>query len=72
MGDLEIDTRLRRVTRAGLEIALTPREYTLLEALAGREGQVLTREVILERVWLDEESLSNTVDVYVGLLRRKN
>ena len=71
VGDLEIDTRLRRVTRAGTEIALTPREYTLLEALAGREGQVLTREVILERVWLDEESLSNTVDVYVGLLRRK-
>ena len=71
VGDLEIDTRLRRVTRAGLEITLTPREYTLLEALAGREGQVLTREVILERVWLDEESLSNTVDVYVGLLRRK-
>ena len=71
VGDLEIDTRLRRVTRAGAEIMLTPREYTLLEALAGREGQVLTREVILERVWLDEESLSNTVDVYVGLLRRK-
>ena len=71
VGDLEIDTRLRRVTRSGQEIALTPREYTLLEALAGREGQVLTREVILERVWLDEESLSNTVDVYVGLLRRK-
>ena len=71
VADLEIDTRLRRVVRAGQEIALTPREYTLLEALAGREGQVLTREVILERVWLDEESLSNTVDVYVGLLRRK-
>ncbi len=71
VGDLVIDTRLRRVTRAGTEITLTPREYTLLEALAGREGQVLTREVILERVWLDEESLSNTVDVYVGLLRRK-
>ncbi|MGI4787559.1 MAG: response regulator transcription factor [Janthinobacterium lividum] len=71
VGDLEIDTRLRRVTRARSEITLTPREYTLLEALAGREGQVLTREVILERIWLDEESLSNTVDVYVGLLRRK-
>lgn len=71
VGDLVIDTRLRRITRAEQEITLTPREYTLLEALAGREGQVLTREVILERVWLDEESLSNTVDVYVGLLRRK-
>ena len=71
IADLEIDTRLRRVTRAGLEITLTPREYTLLEALAAREGQVLTREIILERVWFDDESLSNTVDVYVGMLRRK-
>jgi DNA-binding response OmpR family regulator len=69
--DLEIDTRLRRVTRAGQEITLTPREYTLLEALAAREGQTLTREIILERVWFDEGSLSNTVDVYVGMLRRK-
>ena len=71
VADLEIDTRQRRVTRAGQEIALTPREYSLLEALAGREGQVLTRDVIQERVWMDEDSLSNTVDVYVGLLRRK-
>lgn len=71
VADLEIDTRLRQVTRAGQEIALTPREYSLLEALAGREGQALTREIILERIWFDTESLSNTVDVYVGLLRRK-
>lgn len=71
VADLEIDTRLRRVTRAEREVALTPREYTLLEALAGREGQVLTREAILDNVWNDDDSLSNTVDVYVGLLRRK-
>ncbi len=71
VADLEIDTRLRRVVRGGQEITLTPREFTLLEALAGREGQVLTRETILESVWYDDDSLSNTVDVYVGLLRRK-
>ncbi len=69
--DLEIDTTLRRVSRAGREIALTPREYDLLEALAGHQGQTLTREVIQERVWLDDDSLSNTVDAYVRLLRRK-
>lgn len=69
--DLEMDTQLRRVSRAGQEIDLTPREYSLLEALVTREGQVLTREVILERVWLDEESYSNTVDVCVGTLRKK-
>jgi two-component system copper resistance phosphate regulon response regulator CusR len=69
--DLEIDTGLRRVARAGQEVPLTPREYSLLEALAVHEGQVLTREVIQERVWMDEDSYSNTVDVYIGMLRRK-
>ena len=69
--DLEVDTQLRRVLRAGQEMDLSPREYALLEALASHEGQVLTREVIQERVWLDEESYSNTVDVCVGTLRKK-
>jgi two-component system copper resistance phosphate regulon response regulator CusR len=71
IADLEIDTGLHRVTRAGQEISLSPREYLLLEALASREGQPLTREMIQERVWMDEESYSNTVDVYIGLLRKK-
>lgn len=71
VADLEIDTGQRRVTRAGIVIGLSRREYDLLEALAAHEGQVLTREVIQERVWQDDESYSNTVDVYVGLLRKK-
>jgi DNA-binding response OmpR family regulator len=74
VADLEIDTKARTVTRAGQPIALTGREYTLLEALASREGHVLTREVIQERVWMDDESLmssSNTVDVHIGQLRKK-
>jgi DNA-binding response OmpR family regulator len=71
VADLEIDTGAHIVKRAGKEISLTRREYTLLEALAAREGQVLTRELIQERVWMDEESYSNTVDVYIGSLRKK-
>lgn len=71
IADLEIDTGLRQVIRAGREIALSHREYLLLEALASREGQTLTREMIQEQVWMDEESISNTVDVYIGLLRKK-
>lgn len=71
VADLEIDTSTHRVTRAGKEIALSPREYTLLEALAAHEGQVLTREAIQDRVWMDEEAYSNTVDVYIGMLRKK-
>jgi DNA-binding response OmpR family regulator len=69
--DLEIDTAQRRVTRAGVEIGLSHREYELLEALAAHESQVLTREVIQERIWMDEDSYSNTVDVYIGMLRKK-
>ncbi|HEV2473303.1 MAG TPA: response regulator transcription factor, partial [Chthonomonadales bacterium] len=61
--DLEIDTTQRIVKRGGSEISLTPREYTLLEALAAREGRVLTRDLILEQVWMNDESYSNTVDV---------
>jgi two-component system copper resistance phosphate regulon response regulator CusR len=71
IGDLTIDPAARRVERAGKEISLTEREFTLLEALAAHEGQVLTREAIQERVWLDEDSYSNTVDVYIGTLRKK-
>lgn len=71
VADLKIDTARRQVTRAGVEIGLSRREYDLLEALAAHEGQVLTREIIQESVWGDEDSWSNTVDVYIGLLRKK-
>jgi two-component system copper resistance phosphate regulon response regulator CusR len=71
VADLAIDTAQRRVERAGVEIGLSHREYELLEALAARESQVLTREVIQERIWMDESSVSNTVDVYIGMLRKK-
>ncbi|BDI30131.1 DNA-binding response regulator [Capsulimonas corticalis] len=69
--DIELDTHTRRVTRAGRPLVLTSREYTLFEALATRPGVVLSREFILEDVWQDEEILSNTVDVHLGLLRKK-
>lgn len=70
--DISIDTAARQVLRGTEEIALTPREYSLLEALAKNEGRPLTREMILERVWDDEgRTGSNTVDVYITMLRRK-
>ena len=71
IADLEIDTVLRRVVRASQVVSLTNREYTLLEALASREGQALPRGLIQKRVWMDEESYSNTVDVHVRALRKK-
>jgi two-component system copper resistance phosphate regulon response regulator CusR len=71
IADLEIDTGLYRVTRAGHEIPLTRREYTLLEALAMNEGRVLTRDVIQTRVWSNDESYSNIVDAHIRILRKK-
>jgi DNA-binding response OmpR family regulator len=71
VADLIVDTAQRRVTRAGIEIGLSHREYELLEALAANESKVLTREVIQERIWMDDDSSSNTVDVYINMLRKK-
>lgn len=69
--DLTIDTNAKTVERDGIPIRLTPREYSLLVALARNEGRILTREVILEDVWNNEESLDNTVNFHITSLRRK-
>jgi two-component system copper resistance phosphate regulon response regulator CusR len=69
--DLTIDRQSRQVTRSGQEISLTRREYDLLEALATNQARVLSRETIQERVWGNDEGTSNTVDVFIGTLRRK-
>jgi len=69
--DLVVDTRARTAFRRGREVPLTCREYTLLEALARHTGQVLSRNAIQARVWSDEHSVSNTVDVCVKKLRKK-
>ena len=71
IADLEVDTERKQVRRAGREIALSQREYTLLEALAAREGTTVSRETILDRVWEHTDTASNTVEVYISALRRK-
>ncbi len=70
--DLELDPATHRVTRAGKEIDLTPREYALLEFLLRRAGAVVTRTAILEGVWdMNFDSLTNVLDVLVNRLRAK-
>ena len=72
MGDVEIDTNRREVRRNGQVIALTSREYGLLEYLARRHGQVVTRSEIWDHVYEYRGGTgSNVVDVYVGYLRKK-
>ena len=70
--DLQLDTGTREVRRAGELIDLTRTEFALLELFLRNPRQVLTRSVIFERVWgYDFGPSSNSLDVYVGYLRRK-
>jgi two-component system copper resistance phosphate regulon response regulator CusR len=69
---LEINRLTRQVRRDGQRIDLSPKEYSLLEYLFLHGGRVLSRSMILEKVWDHSfEGLTNTVDVYIGHLRRK-
>lgn len=71
-GDLTLDHEARSVKRAGQEIRLTAREYSLLRFLLMRKGRVTTRMEILEQVWdtlFDTET--NVVDVYINMIRKK-
>jgi two-component system response regulator MprA len=72
LDDLELNPRTRQATRGGRTIELTRTEFALLELLMRNGGTVLGRDVIRERVWGTDDSFgSNTLDVYVGYLRRK-
>jgi two-component system, OmpR family, response regulator len=71
-GDLEVDPARRSVMRAGQRVALSAREFAVLEYLARRAGQVVSRSELLDHVWdRNYEGSTNIVDVYVGYLRRK-
>jgi two-component system, OmpR family, response regulator MprA len=72
IGDVAIDSRARRVERGGAVIALTPREFDLVELLSARCGEVLHRDWIIEQLWGADASVSaNSLDVFVGSIRRK-
>jgi two-component system response regulator MprA len=70
--DLELDGAARSVTRGGRPLDLTRTEYLLLELFLLNSGQVLTRSLIFDRVWgYDFGPTSNSLEVYIGHLRRK-
>ncbi|ONK11134.1 response regulator transcription factor [Streptomyces sp. MP131-18] len=72
VGDLVVDRAARRVSRAGLEVALTAKEFTVLEYLAGRQGEVVSKAEILEHGWdFAYDGDPNIVEVYISALRRK-
>jgi two-component system, OmpR family, response regulator len=72
LGEVSIDTRARSVTHAGQPVALTAREYAILEYLALHRGEVVTRTTLYEHLFDEsDDTLSNLVDVHVFNIRKK-
>lgn len=72
IGDLEINTASHEVSRSGKPITLSAREYALLEFMAYKKGEVLSRTDIVEHIYHEETDMdSNVVDVYINYLRNK-
>lgn len=72
VGDLVVDTRAQQVTRAGVLLDLTTREYTLLAYLARQAGRVVGRAELTDHVWdSNHDPASNALEVYIGRVRRK-
>ncbi|MEC8688924.1 MAG: winged helix-turn-helix domain-containing protein [Cyanobacteriota bacterium] len=69
--DLSLDPSTRLVRRGRRVVALTAREYMLLQVLMRRSGRVFSRDELMREVWQDERSGSNVVEVYVRYLRQK-
>ncbi len=72
IADLELDNKTFEVKRGGKIIELTPQEFKLLQYLMNNKGRVLTRDMILNRIWLYSPDIeTRVVDVYIGYLRKK-
>lgn len=72
IGDLSLDLISRRVTRGGTEVQLTSKEFMLLEYFMRHPDEILSREVLSEKVWNEKfDALTNVIDVYINYLRNK-
>lgn len=72
VADIEMNLSAKKVTRSGIEISLTAKEFTLLEFFMKNKNKVLNRVEILENVWdINFDAGTNVVDVYVNYLRKK-
>lgn len=70
--DLKLNSKTLEVTRGDKQIQLTPQEFKLLQYLMNNKGRILTREMILNRIWLYSSDIeTRVVDVYMGYLRKK-
>ncbi len=71
VADLELDTNAHVAKRAGQELKLTKKEYVLLEILAKNEGRIVTRALLMDALWQDEDRNENTINFHIASLRKK-
>ena len=72
VADLQLDVQHRRITRAGKEIALSPREFDVLQVLMQEPGRVFSRTELCERIWHSEHEYdTRTVEIFIARLRKK-
>jgi DNA-binding response OmpR family regulator len=72
VGDLQMDIQHRHVTRAGKNIALSPREFDVLQVLMEEPGRIFSRTELCERIWhRDHEYDTRTVEIFITRLRKK-
>lgn len=71
-GDIAIDTARKEVSRKGTPVALTPREYQILNFLAERPGEVISKAALIKEIWGHSfQANTNTIEVYINFLRNK-
>jgi DNA-binding response OmpR family regulator len=70
--DIVIDVKMKRVTRQGQNISLTPREYQILVKLIERKGELISKKELIQEIWGNVlEANTNTIEVYINFLRNK-
>lgn len=71
-GDLHIDTNTKKVTRQGIGISLTPREYQILVKLLESKGEIVSKRKLIQEIWGKAfDANTNTIEVYINFLRKK-
>lgn len=71
-GDLQLNTSLKEVSRQGVEIILTPREYQILKKLLESKGEIVSKQTLVQEIWGKSfDANTNTIEVYINFLRKK-
>lgn len=71
-GNLQLNTRLKEVSRQGIDIILTPREYQILEKLLESKGEIVSKQTLVQQIWGKSfDANTNTIEVYINFLRKK-